>query len=185
MRCRRYRLVAACCCLAIASCAATTAHAAERFWSNINGGTFTDTANWTSGLAAGSLDNANFNLNAPSVYFVEFGAPVTTSGLKISGDQIWFDLVATYTVSGSTNLQTGAGVPGRLTINGGTLAGNTSSLGAAGGVGVGTILSGQWTNAATMDIGNSGQGTLIVLAGARSLANNATIGTNPAGAGTL
>ena len=40
------------------------ARAANRFWTNIHGGSFTNVMNWSGGLVPGLADNANFHLPA-------------------------------------------------------------------------------------------------------------------------
>ena len=44
--------------------------AANRFWTNINGGSFTNVMNWSGALVPGPADNANFNSNA--TYFLSW-----------------------------------------------------------------------------------------------------------------
>ena len=71
------------------------ADAADRFWRNPAGGTFSTAGNWGGGVP-GPSDVANFsltnNLFFPTTYTVNFTANATNQGLVIHDDNVKFDL---------------------------------------------------------------------------------------------
>src|SRR5690349_10415490 len=63
------------------------ARAANRFWTNIHDGSFTNVMNWSGGLVPGPADNANFNSNA--TYFLSW--PTVTGGIVSTNANAFFN----------------------------------------------------------------------------------------------
>src|SRR5262245_34096151 len=110
--------------------AAAQSRAADRFWTGLNGGTFSVTTNWQGGLVPGSADVAHFDISGGTLfsfaYTVNFTTNPTNSALRIEGgDFVTFSLGShVYTTTNSAPLSIGlrAGRTGALTITGGTVA---------------------------------------------------------------
>jgi T5SS/PEP-CTERM-associated repeat protein len=65
-------------------------HAADIFWNNPAGGTFSDGANWAAGKAPTATDRAVFDSSAQ--YVVSFGVDASTSGLTIGTEKVTLQL---------------------------------------------------------------------------------------------
>ncbi len=113
---------------ALLTALASPALAADRFWIDPNGGSFTSTSNWSlfdGGGAGASIpvatDVANFTL--PDTYTVFVGT-TTNFALDISNGKVTFDLNGnTYTTTSTLGMDIGdtTNQTGRLTITDGTL----------------------------------------------------------------
>ncbi|HEV8606983.1 MAG TPA: autotransporter-associated beta strand repeat-containing protein [Tepidisphaeraceae bacterium] len=150
--------------------------AADKFWGNTFGGTFSDPVNWQGGSVAGASDVAHFGLTTnptllQRIYFVDFSANATNQALKIEDDFVTFNLnsrVYALTLAGGTEIGNQSGRSGKLTILGGAM--NFTALGAdlpigsiANASGTLTIgAGGSLTGSPLLSVGNLGSGTLIV-----------------------
>src|SRR5436190_9028310 len=80
----------------------TQSHAANKFWNNTSGGTFSTSSNWQScgffcTRVPGTSDVANFGISDPSslfqfVYTVSFSAAASNQALVVQDDLVTFDL---------------------------------------------------------------------------------------------
>ncbi len=160
-------------------CLASPLHAADRFWIDSLGGSFSDLANWsaTDGGAGGAsvpvaADVANFTLN--STYTVTFSSAPTNLGLDVENGNVTLDLNGlTYTLTSGGAVFAGnvSGQTGRLTVRDGILAvdtnGDNVTVGVnAGGTGFLTVTTGgrigDGTIRPNVTAGSAGTGTLTV-----------------------
>ncbi len=173
-----------------------TLHAANRFWIDPLGGSFTATTNWsaTSGGAGGAsvpiaADVANFTLGAN--YSVSFSGATTNLALDVDNGTVTFALNgSTYTTTGSfgTDIAAVQGQSARLTILDGTLTGDGSgdsvTVGAAG-TGFLTIgqdgVVGDVINRNSLTVGGQGNGTLTVNENGRINGQALNIGASATG----
>ena len=177
-------------------------HAADRFWIDPLGGSFTDIGNWsaTDGGAGGATvpgvaDIANFTLN--NTYTVLFGGGATNLELEVKNGNVTLDLDFTsYTATGFNAVRIGnaSGQTGRLTIRGGAMRVDTNGddvfIGmSTGSTGVLTVTTGGIFGSAALRpdfvIGNNGAGTLAVNDNGMVFGGSVLIGSNTSTVGTL
>ena len=102
-RCRAFGLLL---CAAVTLTRTTKSQAADYFWDNPTGGSFTDPANWhLPGGPPGANDTANFHLGSPTRYTVT-GVSGQSRTLWIHNDLLELDIPAglTYELLASGNV---------------------------------------------------------------------------------
>jgi T5SS/PEP-CTERM-associated repeat protein len=151
----------------------TAAYAADKFWDNFLGGTFSDAINWQGGSVAGAGDVAHFGLTtnpllAQRIYTVSFAANAINQALKIEDDFVTFDLNGrTYATTAATGNHIGnqPGRSGRLTIIDGTISTATNSQLLVGDIASGTLTvstGGRLIGSPSLSVGSSVLSTLVV-----------------------
>jgi T5SS/PEP-CTERM-associated repeat protein len=180
---------------------APPAYAANKFWGDFFGGTFSDPTNWQGNMLAGPDDIAHFGLTvnpllAQRIYAVDLIANVTNQALKIEDDFVTFDLQGKqYTTTLLTGNEIGnvAGRSGRLTITNGFFfvpVGSDLAIGTVGGSsGILTVSTGaQVSGSPFLLVGGFGSGTLAVSGGGFMQAGDIQIGnssTSPTSTATV
>jgi T5SS/PEP-CTERM-associated repeat protein len=186
----------------------TESYAANKFWDNTLGGTFSTSSNWRScgffcNRVPDSSDIANFGISDPSslfqfVYTVNFSANATNQALVVQDDLVTFDLNGhIYTTTENNQIGTQPGRSGELTITDGTwnFATNATRLvdigAGANASGVLTVSTGGQISGSSailrpnIDVGEGGAGFLTVSNGGDILANITTVGFESSGTATV
>jgi T5SS/PEP-CTERM-associated repeat protein len=191
----------ACCALSLAIwllAIVFESHAADRFWSNPNGGTFTNSSNWQNGLVALSNDVAHFGTSVgmfQNAYTVTTLTNTPNQGLSVDGDNVTFNLLThTYSTTGSVSIGTQphnvfSTGDGELTIINGIFSVPFQSSMAIGAVanstGVLTVSTGgQLIGNPFILVGAFGSGTMTVQNGGKLLSDAVQIGNSPTTTGT-
>lgn len=153
---------------------AAQSRATDRFWTGLNGGTFSTGGNWRGGIAPGSSDVAHFDISGGTLftfaYTVSFTNNPTNSAMRIEGgDFVTFSLGShVYTTTNSAPLSIGlrAGRTGALTITGGTVAVPFQSDVAVGVFGAGQLTvstGGLLAGTANVFVGLSGGNSMLTM----------------------
>jgi hypothetical protein len=68
------------------------ARAADRVWTNPDGGSFNDAGNWQGGVVPSTTDTARFDFDGHASYMVYFDRPTNFGGAMVGDEQVTFDL---------------------------------------------------------------------------------------------
>jgi T5SS/PEP-CTERM-associated repeat protein len=156
-------------------------------------GDFNDATHWNPTAPTSTTDNLQATFNVAGAYTVSFAGPAYSQTLYPLRGNIKFDLNSkTYaqgsTASDYTFLAPAAGNSVSLDISNGTLASQRSDVGYNSNATAAVTLSSStshWTNAATIEMGDSGVGTVYLKGGATGSSTAVTLGLYASGNGTL
>ena len=181
------------CVILLVGTAATRGPAADRFWSDPDGGAFEASGNWEGSPPPGPADAAVFDLGA-SEYTVSFATSPTSSRLIVGDDAVELLLNgSTWTLlDGAQGIVVGQNDwdAGSLAVTDGTLAGGAmriaASTGSDGRVFVAGPGSALQTTGGGMAIGSQGLGMLMVFDGGEvAAATTAAMGARDGAVGLV